>query len=77
MEDYQATYNGLSVMIPFTGELRLARGFIKDLYVHMGFQKPSPFETVLDMTLKDGKLIATKDRSQAVARVRGQFKKRY
>ena len=64
-------------MVPFTGKLRLARGFIEDLYVHMGFQKPSAFETVLDISLEEGKITDIKDRSQEAAKIRGQFKKRY
>ncbi len=75
--NYQATYYGLSLTIPFTGKLRLARDFIEDLYVHMGFQKPSAFRAVLDITLNDGKIIKVNDRSGEAARIRGHFKKRF
>ncbi len=54
-EDYQATYYGLSVVVPFTGKIRLAKDFIEELYIHMGYQKPTAFKTVLDLTLKDGR----------------------
>ncbi|MBS0592007.1 MAG: hypothetical protein JSR84_00910, partial [Proteobacteria bacterium] len=51
-EEFQATYHGLSVLVPFTGKIRLAKDFIEELYIHMGYQKPTAFKTVLDMTLK-------------------------
>ena len=76
-ERYQATYRGLSVRIPFTGKIRLAKDFIQELYIHMGYQKPSSFETVLDITLKDGRVVAINDRSQEMEQKRGAFKKQY
>jgi hypothetical protein len=76
-EAYQATYHGLSVVIPFTGKIRLAKDFIQEFYIHMGYQKASAFKTVLDVTLKDGRVVETKDRSQEMEQKRGAFKKHY
>lgn len=76
-EDYQATYHGLRVMIPFTGKMRLAKDFIMELYIHMGYQKPTAFKTVLDITLKDGRVVEIKDRSQEMEQKRGAFKQHY
>jgi hypothetical protein len=75
--NYQATYHGLSVVVPFTGRIRLAKEFIEELYIHMGYQKPTAFKTVLDITLKDGRVVEIKDRSQEMEEKRGSFKKRY
>jgi hypothetical protein len=76
-EDYQATYHGLSVVIPFTGKIRLAKDFIEELYIHMGYQKPTAFKTVLDITLKDGRVVEIKDRSWEMEQKHGAFKKQY
>lgn len=76
-EDYQATYHGLNVVVPFTGRIRLAKDFIEELYIHMGYQKPTAFKTVLDITLKDGQVVEIKDRSQEMEKKRGSFKKHY
>lgn len=76
-EDYQSTYHGLSVVIPFTGKIRLAKDFIEELYLHMGYQKPTAFKTVLDISLKDGRVVEIKDRSQEMEQKRGAFKKHY
>lgn len=75
--DYMANYTGLSLLVDFTGILRLAKDFIPELYIHMGFQKPTAFRTVLDVTLDAGRVVGIKDRSGDVARKRGAFKRRY
>ncbi len=76
-EEYQATYHGLSVVVHFTGKIRLAKDFIEELYIHMGYQKPTAFKTVLDITLKEGRVVEIKDRSQEMEEKRGSFKKHY
>jgi hypothetical protein len=63
--------------VPFTGKIRLARDFINELYIHMGFQKPTAFRTVLDVTINNGKIINIKDRSADMEKKWGAFKKRY
>ena len=75
--DYQATYRNLHIEIPFTGKIRLAKDFIQELYIHMGFQKASAFKTVIDFTIKNGKIILIKDRSAEMKKKRGAFKKHY
>lgn len=76
-DDYQATYCDLKYLVPFTGKIRLARGFIDEYYIHMGFQKPSAFKTVLDISLQSGRVININDRSEEMEQKRGAFKKRY
>lgn len=76
-ERNQATYHSLSEVIPFTGKIRLAKDFIEELYIHMGYQKPTAFKTVLDIALKDGQVVEIRDRSQEMEEKRGAFKIRY
>jgi hypothetical protein len=76
-ERYQAEYSNLNVIVPFSGKIRLAKGFIQEFYIHMGYQKPTAFKTVLDITLKDGKVVTIKDRSEEMEKKRGAFKKAY
>ena len=71
------TYKGLRLLTPFTGRIRLGKDLIKDLYVHMGYQKASSYETLLEFTFEQGKLISVQDRSQENAKNRGAFKGRY
>ena len=78
ISDYEAQYRNIYLHVSsFTGKIRIARGFIDELYIHMGFPKPYAFKTVLDLTFEDGKLIETKNRSNEMMKKRGAFKKLY
>ena len=70
-------YKNLNLKILFTGKIRLAKDFIKEFYVHMGYQKATAFKTVLDFTLQGGQMIKVINRSLEMRRRRGEFKKRY
>ena len=48
------TYNNLNLVIEFTGKILLASGFIDEYYVHMGFQEPYGFETLLSVEFEHG-----------------------
>jgi hypothetical protein len=71
------TYKGLRLLTPFTGRIRLGKDFIKDLYIHMGYQKASAFETLLEFAFEAGKLVSMQDKSADNAKNRGAFKKRF
>jgi hypothetical protein len=74
---FERTYQNLSVVVPFTGRIKLGRDFVQKLHVNMGFQKATAYKTVLELTLKEGRVIEFKDRSQEINRKRGAFKEHY
>ena len=71
-----ATYRDLHVVVPFTGKLRLAKDFMQAFYIHMGLQQPFAYETVLDITVREGRVVAIADRSREMADIREEFEKR-
>ena len=75
--DGEAHYTDVHILVSFTGKLRLAKDFIDELHIHMGFQKPSAFRKVLDLSFEDGLLKNVKDRSVEMEQKRGAFKKEY
>ena len=75
--EYLANYENLNMPLSFTGKLRFAKDFVKDLYIHMGFQKASAFKKVFDFTLNKGLITEVLDRSEEAAKIRGAFKKHY
>jgi hypothetical protein len=68
-------YQGLKIPAPYTGGLLLARGFIQSMYVHMGFQKPTSFETVHELIFEEGKLISATDHSAKIAELRDEMQR--
>ncbi len=76
-DDLGAVYESLQLPVDFTGKIRLARDFIRQYYVHMGFQKASAYREVLDLTFSGGVLQCACDRSEEAESIRGQFRAAY
>ena len=68
-----SVYQQIGLSIPFTGRLRLARDFIDAMYVHMGFQMPSAYRRVVDLSFDSGKLIGVNDRSEEAEMIRSRL----
>ncbi|TFG97637.1 hypothetical protein E4H12_08100 [Candidatus Thorarchaeota archaeon] len=61
---FNTFYENLGLKTKFTGSLLLAKDFISEMYVHMGFQSPDAFRTVLEIHVSDGGIIEVKDLSE-------------
>lgn len=70
-----AIYADLKVKTHFTGGLLIAGDFINSMYVHMGFQKPTSFKTVLELVFEDGELTSARDHSETMAERRAEMLK--
>ena len=66
----KASYSNLCIAVYFSGKILLAKDFIHELYIHMGYQRPIAFKKVLDITLQDGKIVNIKDRSKEIKIIR-------
>ncbi|MFX1276332.1 MAG: hypothetical protein ACFFBP_01220 [Promethearchaeota archaeon] len=73
---FEFEYNELNKKIQFTGSIWLAKDFIDSEYVHMGFQSPTAYKTVLKFDFKEGVIVNVEDKSKAVeiAREKGACK---
>jgi len=67
---YVWLYDGADLPIPFTGGLRLGHGFIRELYVHMGFAPAWKFEEVHELRFEEGRLVSATDESREMRRQR-------
>ena len=63
-------YEGFKQPVPFTGGLLLAEGFIRDLYVHMGFHPAWKYERVREVLCEEGHVLEDHDRCKEMAEVR-------
>lgn len=61
--EYGWKYNGLKIAVDFSGGFLVASGFIRALYVHMGFGKPYQYKQVREYLFQDGKLTNVVDQS--------------
>jgi hypothetical protein len=61
---FKYNYKNLNLKTNFTGQVLLARDFIESMYVHMGFQRPIAFKTVVEINVQSGEIISVKDLSK-------------
>jgi hypothetical protein len=59
-----AVYKDLDLPLDFSGGMLLGTDFIRERYVHMGFQSPSSFRKVVGLRFERGKVIEMRDRSR-------------
>ncbi len=69
-------YRNLNKKIPFNGSIWVGKDFMYSEYVHMGFQSPTAYKTILKFDFKDGSIVNIEDKSKAVelAREKGSCK---
>jgi hypothetical protein len=68
------TYTGLNIATAFSGGLLIAKDFIQEMYVHMGFQKPLAFKTVIELLFENGQLVNEIDYSEKMVQIRESVK---
>ena len=63
-------YVDLNYPLDYTGGLLLARGFLRELYVHMGFHPAWKYTEVVELIFENGVLLQRFDRSERMAEIR-------
>ncbi len=67
---FSHSYENLNLKTSFTGSMLLAKDFIESMYVHLGFQRPMAFRTVLEIQVQDGDIISVSDLSEKMEDLR-------
>lgn len=66
-------YKDLNIPMNYSGKIVVGDKFIQDYYIHMGYQRAWAYEVVLEFVFENGKLIATYNHSDLVAKVRQEI----
>ncbi len=66
-------YNDINYHLEYSGGLLIANGFIRDLYVHMGFHPAWKYKCVRELLFDNGHLTSNIDHSKQMAKVRQSF----
>lgn len=72
---FKYEYRNLNKYLQFKGSIKLAKDLIRSEYVHMGFQSPTAYKTVLKFDFKDGIVVNVEDQSKAIKKARKKGKK--
>lgn len=68
-------FDAVGLPLDYTGGLVIGEGFIRSLYVHMGFNPAWKYETVHELVFESGQLIQQSDLSNKMAEVREKLAK--
>ena len=71
-EHFKYTYSNIGLKTHYTGTILLAKDFIQKIYVHMGFQRPMAYRTVIELAIDDGNILEVRDLSARMAEMRKQ-----
>ena len=63
-------YEGLDMHIDYTGRIVAGAGFLREHYIHMGYQRAWAYETLVEFVFKNGSLLNTIDHSHDAAQIR-------
>ena len=65
-------YKNLNLKTNFTGRMLLAKDFIRSMYVHMGFQRPMAYRTVIEFHVENGDITLQLDFSKKMEEFRNK-----
>ena len=63
-------YHNLNLPINYSGKILITSGFIKEKYVHMGFQSPLSYENIIELSFENGIFTDENDMSALAAQKR-------
>lgn len=70
---FEAVYRNMGHKLPFSGGLLIARGFIQNLYVHMGYHPAWKYRTVYELIAHEGDVVEAVDKSAAMGELRNRL----
>jgi len=73
---FDSQYVNVGLVVAFSGGLLIARGFIKELYVHMGFHPAWKYEEVHELLFDRGRLTKARDVSAMLREFRESMRDR-
>lgn len=68
-------FQDVRLPLQYTGGIVIAKGFIRELYVHMGFHPAWKYEEVYELVFESGKLVSESNLSDRMREVRERARK--
>lgn len=66
-------YKNVHLMIPYTGKVLLGKDFLGEYYIHMGYQRPFAYKTLVEFIFEDGIPLDVIDHSIAAENLRNSI----
>ena len=66
-------YKGVNIKIPYTGKIVVGKDFLREYYIHMGYQRAWAYKQLKEFIFEEGKLIEVVDHSKVAKELRKQI----
>lgn len=66
-------YKNVNLQIKYSGKILVGDDFIRDYYIHIGYQRAWAYKTLIEFVFEDGNLIETIDHSDITERLRKEI----
>ena len=63
-------YENVQLLIPYTGKILLGKDFLREYYIHMGYQRPFAYKTLMEFIFEDGIPLDIIDHSETAEKIR-------
>lgn len=63
-------YENVQLLIPYTGKILLGKDFLSKYYIHMGYQRPFAYKTLIEFIFEDGIPLDIIDHSKTAEKLR-------
>ncbi len=63
-------YQDVNLPINYTGRIVVGKDFLREYYIHMGYQRAWAYETLLEFVFKNGELVEIIEHSEVAKRLR-------
>ena len=68
-------YKNIGIRMKYTGKILVGKDFLREYYIHMGYQRAWAYQTLVEFIFEDGNLIETVDHSNMAEKLREEIKK--
>lgn len=69
-------YKNLNIFMEYTGRILVGKGFLRQYYIHMGYQRAWAYEVLEELIFEGGRLVKTVDHSGMAEKLREELENR-
>lgn len=66
-------YKNLNISLEYTGKILVGKGFLREYYIHMGYQRAWAYEVLEELVFQKGKLIKTFQHNEMARKIREEI----
>lgn len=67
-------YKDLNIFIEYTGRILVGKDFMREYYIHMGYQRAWAYKVLKELVFDKGKLVRSVDHSEMAGKLREELK---